>query len=235
MTTILNIETSTNVCSVALGCDGKVVAERHNDAANHAVMLPVFIDEILKYIRQHSLHLDAICVSGGPGSYTGLRIGVSTAKGLCYGMSIPLLAIDTTEVIAAHALQKTTLDTDALICPMIDARRMEVYTALYDINLTRLTDITPLVVEADSFAQQLLTHQVYFCGNGADKCKQTLTHPNAHFIDKVEAMASAMTELSFSKFQQVQNKETKSEDVAYYTPFYLKEFQAAASHVKGLR
>lgn len=242
---ILNIETSTDICSAALGLDGKLLAFREDRSGiNHARRLPVFVDELLAEARGRNLHIDAVAVSSGPGSYTGLRIGVSTAKGLCYGLGVPLLAVETLSVVAAAAVGSDGSLSDAgtnsekalptLICPMIDARRMEVYTALYDTHLQRLTEVEAKVIDQHSFEQVLAANKVIFCGNGAPKCKSVINSDNACFLPDTAALAQQMVALSYQKMNSYIATGLGAEDVAYFTPFYLKDFQAAPSHVKGL-
>lgn len=234
--TILNIETSTNCCSAAITVQGKAVAWRENlESANHARELPVFISELLDEAKQQGWRLDAVALSQGPGSYTGLRIGASTAKGLCYGLNIPLVPIDTLQVLCAAAkVQHKELDEadgEALLCPMLDARRMEVYTAFYaPQTLQRTDEIKAKVVDVHSFEAELQAHPVYFFGNGADKCKGVLTSENARFIDAVVPQARYMGTLAETAAQHLDVKQ-----MAYFEPFYLKDFIPAPSHVKGLQ
>jgi tRNA threonylcarbamoyladenosine biosynthesis protein TsaB len=186
---------------------------------NHAALLSVFIAEGLIVLKSTAKKLDAVAVSSGPGSYTGLRIGVSTAKGLCYGYNIPLIAVSTLEVLTAQAL-KTVSNTEALFCPMIDARRMEVYAAFYNAKGLIKREISADIIDSDSYTDILKKKAVYFFGNGADKCKTTLTHPNAFFIDNLVPLAENMISFAEKAF-----KEGDFVDVAYFEPFYLKEFQ----------
>lgn len=234
--TILCIETSTNCCSVAVTIDGRAVAVAANmDRANHASELPIFIQQLLDKCKEHNWKLDAIALSQGPGSYTGLRIGASTAKGLCYGLNIPLIPIDTLQVICMSMLaqmnqNRITLAEGAQLCPMLDARRMEVYTSIYSTNATRTSDIEAKIINEQSFLQELSKNTLYFFGNGAEKCKNTITAPNAIFIDNILPHAQYMGII-------VKSHTTTSLDIkqlAYYEPFYLKEFVAAPSHIKGL-
>lgn len=234
--TILCIETSTNCCSVAVTIDGIAVAVAANmDRANHASELPIFIQQLLDKCKEHNWKLDAIALSQGPGSYTGLRIGASTAKGLCYGLNIPLIPIDTLQVICMSMLaqmnqNRITLAEGAQLCPMLDARRMEVYTSIYSTNATRTRDIEAKIINEQSFLQELSKNTLYFFGNGAEKCKNTITAPNAIFIDNILPHAQYMGII-------VKSHTTTSLDIkqlAYYEPFYLKEFVAAPSHIKGL-
>lgn len=234
--TILCIETSTNCCSVAVTIDGRAVAVAANmDRANHASELPIFIQQLLDKCKEHNWKLDAIALSQGPGSYTGLRIGASTAKGLCYGLNIPLIPIDTLQVICMSMLaqmnqNRITLAEGAQLCPMLDARRMEVYTSIYSTNAARTRDIEAKIINEQSFLQELSKNTLYFFGNGAEKCKNTITAPNAIFIDNILPHAQYMGII-------VKSHTTTSLDIkqlAYYEPFYLKEFVAAPSHIKGL-
>ena len=234
--TILNIETSTNCCSAAITIDGRAVAWRENmGSANHARELPVFISELLDEAKQKGWQLDAVALSQGPGSYTGLRIGASTAKGLCYGLNIPLIPIDTLQVLCRTAkAQHQELDhagEDVLLCPMLDARRMEVYTAFYTPQtLERTDEIKAKVVDEHSFEAELQAHPVYFFGNGAGKCKGVLTSENARFIDAVVPQARYMGTLAEAATRHLDVKQ-----MAYFEPFYLKDFVPAPSHVKGLQ
>ena len=234
--TILCIETSTNCCSVAVTIDGRAVAVAANmDRANHASELPIFIQQLLDKCKEHNWKLDAIALSQGPGSYTGLRIGASTAKGLCYGLNIPLIPIDTLQVICMSMLaqmnqNRITLAEGAQLCPMLDARRMEVYTSIYSTNATRTRDVEAKIINEQSFLQERSKNTLYFFGNGAEKCKNTITAPNAIFIDNILPHAQYMGII-------VKSHTTTSLDIkqlAYYEPFYLKEFVAAPSHIKGL-
>ncbi len=221
--TILNIETSTNVCSVAVSANGKCIFSRMNaDGMNHATMLSPFIDEALKFLAPNKP--DAIAVSGGPGSYTGLRIGVSTAKGLSYGLEIPLIAIDTLEIMTLKAKERIeNLQQNSLLCAMIDARRMEVYSAFYDFNGNLFRKVSADIIDENSYADFLENNTIYFFGNGSPKCKAILTHTNAIFIDEIVPLAENMIPLAEKAFL-----DQKFADVAYYEPFYLKEFYTTA-------
>ena len=233
--TILCIETSTNCCSAAITINGQAVARRENlVGANHASELPVFIDQLLQEAREQGWQLDAVALSQGPGSYTGLRIGASTAKGLCYGMNIPLIPVDTLQVLCATLLQTTSLEDSTLLCPMLDARRMEVYTALYEQkanNEYRILDngtVEAKIIDEGSFVETLDKHTVYFFGNGAEKCQTVIQHANAKFVSHIVPQARYMGEIA-EKMPILDIKQ-----MAYYEPFYLKEFVPAASHIKGL-
>lgn len=223
MSCILHIETSTQVCSVALSQDGAIIFKEEDfEGPSHAVKLGVFVDEALSFADSHAIPLDAVAVSCGPGSYTGLRIGVSMAKGICYGQNIPLIAIPTLELLCVPVLLHHELPEDALICPMIDARRMEVYAAIYDRALNVKKEISADIIDETSYQSFLDEHPVYFIGNGAEKCKQVIKHPNAHFVDNINPLASWMFPLAEKAFALNEFK-----DVAYFEPFYLKEFVAS--------
>ena len=222
MSCILNIETSTSVCSVAASQDGQTIFVKEDlKGPSHAVSLGVFVDEALSFIDSHAIPLDAVAVSCGPGSYTGLRIGVSMAKGVCYGRNIPLIGIPTLEVLSVPVLLYHDLPENALLCPMIDARRMEVYAAIYDRALKSVRDIAADIVDENSYLEFLEQHPVYFFGDGAAKCKEKITHPNAHFIDGIRPLAGMMFPLAEKAIAEQDFK-----DVAYFEPFYLKEFVA---------
>lgn len=219
---ILNIETSTSVCSVALTNDGMVIFNQADyDGPSHASVLGGFVNEAVDMARIKDIPIDAVAVSCGPGSYTGLRIGVSEAKGLCFGWEKPLIAVSTLELMVCHVMFSKMLPENALFCPMIDARRMEVYSAIYNLVLEPLKPVSADIIDETSYKEFLDTHIVYFFGNGADKCKEKITHPNARFIDGVVPLAADMTALAERAFRQ-----KKFEDVAYFEPFYLKEFVA---------
>ena len=223
MSCILNIDTSTNVCSVAVSQDGACIfSKEDHDGPNHAVNLGTFVDEAMSFADSHAIPLNYVAVSEGPGSYTGLRIGCSTAKGLCYGRNVKLIAVPTLKILAVPLLlYREDIEDDALFCPMIDARRMEVYCAVYDRALREVMPVKAQVVEADTFTETAGGKPIYFFGNGAAKCKDVITCPNAHFIDNIEPLAKNMLPLAN---QTIRNE--KFEDVAYFEPFYLKDFVA---------
>ena len=230
MACILHIETSTDVCSVSLSEDGAVLFSKEDfDGPQHAVTLGVFIDEVLSMADSHGKPIDAVAVSCGPGSYTGLRIGASMAKGICYGRSIPLIALPTLKVLSVPVLLMDELPEDALLCPMIDARRMEVYSAIYDRALNPVKEVSADVIDADSYATYLDEHPVYFFGNGAAKCKEVIKHPNARFLDGIQPLARWMFPLADRLYLN-----GEFQDVAYFEPFYLKEFVATVSKNKVL-
>lgn len=223
MSCILHVETSTKVCSVAVTEDGAVLFEKADfKGPSHAVQLGTFVDEALSYVDNHGIPFDAVAVSCGPGSYTGLRIGVSMAKGICYGRELKLIAIPTLEVLCVPVLLYHELPEDALLCPMIDARRMEVYAAIYDRALHAVRPISADIIDENSYKEFLENHPVYFFGDGADKCKDKITHPNAHFLSDIVPLAKNMGPLA-EKAVAV----GCYEDVAYFEPFYLKEFVAS--------
>lgn len=222
MSCILNIETSTDVCSVAVSENGACIfKEEDHSGPNHAVKLGVFVDEALSFTDNHAIPFDAVAVSSGPGSYTGLRIGTSMAKGVCYARDLKLIAVPTLELLCVPVLLRHELPDEALLCPMIDARRMEVYAAIYDRALKTVRPTMADVVEADTYRQYLDEHPVYFFGNGAAKCMETINHPNAHLIEGIEPLAKYMFPLAEKRFLQEQ-----FEDVAYFVPNYLKDFVA---------
>ncbi len=225
MSCILNIETSTDVCSVAVSQDGALLFEKTDlQGPNHAVSLGVFVDEALSFTDNHGIPFDAVAVSCGPGSYTGLRIGVSMAKGICYARNLPLIAVPTLELLAVPVLLgHEELPDDALLCPMLDARRMEVYAAVYDRALRQVRGIQADVVDADTYRPWLDEHPVYFFGNGAAKCMETIGHPNARLREGIVPLAKHMYPLAEKRIALGQY-----EDVAYFTPFYLKDFVAKA-------
>ncbi|MDE5422938.1 tRNA (adenosine(37)-N6)-threonylcarbamoyltransferase complex dimerization subunit type 1 TsaB [Ancylomarina sp. DW003] len=228
MALILNIETSTAVCSVSLGKDGRLLAYKENkEGMNHATHLTVFIDSILKENKLSTSDLDAIAVSMGPGSYTGLRIGVSTAKGICYGSNLPLIAVSTLQAMTAPLLKNEAIlsqlgDPEASVfCPMIDARRMEVYTAFYSYKNEEIREVAAEIIDEESFASDLEKSEIVFFGDGSAKCQSSLQSQNAIFVSDVTPTATGMVELSEAKFET-----EMFEDVAYFEPFYLKDFVA---------
>ncbi|MFN7676591.1 tRNA (adenosine(37)-N6)-threonylcarbamoyltransferase complex dimerization subunit type 1 TsaB [Flavobacterium sp.] len=215
MTYILNIETATKNCSVSLAKDGQTILckEIAEQGYSHAERLHVFIEEILKKTKVKIQELHAVAVSKGPGSYTGLRIGVSTAKGLCYALGIPLIAVDTLQVLA----HQVSVD-NGIIVPMLDARRMEVYSAIFDKNHDNIKAVQAEVLTEDSYSE--FTETLYFIGDCQEKCQTVLTQPNFKFIPEILfPSASQMSQLSYEKFNQ-----NDFEDVAYFEPFYLKDF-----------
>lgn len=223
MSCILNIETSTDVCSVAISDNGQVIFNKEDHSGpNHAVKLGVYVDEALSFIDAHGIPLEAVAVSCGPGSYTGLRIGVSMAKGICYGRDVKLISIPTLELMAVPVLiGEHPAEEDALIVPMLDARRMEVYAEVMDRALKEVRPIQADIVDADTYKEYLDRGTVYFFGNGAEKCMEVINHPNARLVKGIEPLAKNMAPLAEKRFV-----EGKFEDVAYFVPFYLKDFVA---------
>ena len=223
MSCILNIETSTDVCSVAVSDNGQVVFNKEDHSGpNHAVKLGVYVDEALSFIDGHGIPLEAVAVSCGPGSYTGLRIGVSMAKGICYGRGVKLIAVPTLELLAVPVLLgERPEEEDALIVPMLDARRMEVYAQVMTRALKEVRPIQADIVDADTYKEYLDKGTVYFFGNGAAKCMEVINHPNARLVKDIEPLAKNMAPLAEKRFV-----EGKFEDVAYFVPFYLKNFVA---------
>ena len=228
MERIVLIETSTALCSTALAENGAIISYRESSAPKaHASLTAVFIKEMLEERGLSPQDCDAFCVSMGPGSYTGLRVGVSTAKGLCFGSGKPLMAVGTLDTLVAQTREIPGLDGDfKYVIPMIDARRMEVYTAVFTPEGKQLTETAPAIIDENSFAEQLEQGQCLFIGDGAGKCADVIRHPNAHFI-QCNPKASAMLIPATSA-----NKEKRFEDVAYFEPFYLKEFVATVSKKK---
>ena len=223
MSCILNIETSTNVCSVAVSENGACIFNKEDrEGPNHAVLLGVFVEEALSFIDSHAIPLDAVAVSCGPGSYTGLRIGLSMAKGICYGRDVKLIAIPTLELMCVPLLlNEKVAEDNALLCPMLDARRMEVYAQITNTALQTVKETSADIVEANTYDEYLQNNVVYFFGNGADKCKEVITHPNARFIEDIVPLAKNMFPLAEKRMAK-----EHFEDVAYFVPFYLKDFVA---------
>lgn len=223
MAVIINIETSTDVCSAALTAEGMVLCHREDfKGRNHAVVLSGFIKACLDYLREHEMKLDAVAVSLGPGSYTGLRIGLSEAKGLAYALDVPLIGVSTLELMAVSAMfSAADLDPDTLLAPMIDARRMEVYTAVYDFALTPLMAPQPLILTDDSYSEFLVDNKVALFGNGSVKAKDVVKSDNALFVGDIVPLATDMLALAERSYM---NGEFL--DLAYSTPEYLKDFMA---------
>ncbi len=222
MSVILHIESATEGCSVAVSQDGELIFDKADSTINNnAVTLGLFVDEALALVDSRGILLDAVAVSEGPGSYTGLRIAVSMAKGICYGREIKLIAVPTLKLLCVSPLLYMDLPDDALLCPMIDARRMEVYSAVYDRALTEVRSTGADIVDAETYKEYLNRGPVYFLGNGAAKCKDTILHENAHFIDDVRPLAKWMFPLAEQMFNRGEFC-----DVAYFEPYYLKDFVA---------
>ncbi len=239
MSLILGIETATKICSVAISRDEKLLALKEiGGEYSHSENLNHFIELACAEAKITLNQLDAIAVSKGPGSYTGLRIGVSTAKGLCYGLDKPLIAVDTLKALTLAVFNSLPFGAHpdfsgegqgGAFCPMIDARRMEVYTSIYNSKFELIESISAKIIDENSFANFLDKNKVVFFGDGAEKCKLLLNnHPNAVFIDNVEPSAKYVNQLASSKFKQ-----GIFEDVAYFEPYYLKEFLATTPKKKG--
>jgi len=232
MDRIILIETSTSLCSTALAENGKIVSYKESSAPKaHASLTAVFIQEMLSERGITLADCDAICISKGPGSYTGLRVGVSTAKGLCFGSGKPLLAVGTLDTLVAQAFSdvipgEIKESPYRFIVPMIDARRMEVYSAVFTADGTQVTETSPVIIDENSFSEYLEQGNVLFIGDGAGKCADVIRHPYAHF-HQCHPNASSMLVPAMNAY-----KEKRFEDVAYFEPFYLKEFVATVSKKK---
>lgn len=223
MAVILNIETSTNVCSVALTAEGMVLAHQEDmNGRNHAGLLSDYIKYCLDFAAEKELKLEAVAVSMGPGSYTGLRIGLSEAKGLAYALDIPLIGINTLQIMACQVMFTQELEGDEIFVPMIDARRMEVYTAAYNFALEDVMPQQPLILDGDSYADLLANNRkVLFFGNGSDKSKDVIKAPNAVFVPDIVPLAIDMIALAERAYSQ-----RDFLDIAYSVPNYIKDFQA---------
>ena len=225
MSCILHIETSTAVCSVAVSEDSQVIyheEERTEQKGAAAERLGSMIDEAMSFTDSHAIPFDAVAVSCGPGSYTGLRIGVSMAKGICFGRDLQLIGVPTLELLCVPVLLRyPDLEEDALLCPMLDARRMEVFAGVYNRALRPVRDVQADIVDAETYKEWLDQHPVYFFGNGAQKCMETIGHPSAHYIEGIEPIAKWMQPLAERRLLNGQ-----TEDVAYFEPFYLKDYVA---------
>ena len=228
MALILCIETATTVCSVALASGGKLLACKEENAGfTHAEHITLFIEDVMKQAGKELNELDAVAVSMGPGSYTGLRIGASTAKGLCYALDKSLIAIPTLKSMAQSIRNSKFEIRNSKFCPMIDARRLEVYCAVFDNDLKEIRKTAAEVITENSFSDLLKNHRIIFFGDGAFKCKNMLSHqPNAVFVDNVFPSSKNMMELAAKKF-----KEKQFENVALFEPFYLKDFVAGVEKV----
>lgn len=228
---ILLLETATAVCSVALAHDGRVMKEVHSDEANaHSSKLSVFVRDIFENTQLSLKDMDAVCVASGPGSYTGLRIGVSSAKGLCYALEKPLLAVPTLMGMASWYFMQHP-DFDGFVCPMIDARRMECYTAIYNHDLDELKPVSADVITAGCYDEWLDKNNVVFVGDGAEKTRELLgSHSHARYDKDYRVSAAGLLPIAEKKLAA-----GEKEDVAYFEPFYLKDFVAKKSVVHGLR
>ena len=218
MALILSLETSASVCAVALHDKGVLLASSEvHIAQSHASKLAPLIDEVRKIAAVEMNTLKAIAISSGPGSYTGLRIGTSTAKGLCYALNLPLIAVNTLDLMV-HQVRNINLH-HAMLCPMIDARRMEVYCQLTDADQKIVQPVEAKIIDETSFLEHLKENEILFFGSGAEKCKDTITHPNAKFIGGLYPSVSVLGTSAFGKYQQGQ-----IEDLVHFEPYYLKEF-----------
>ncbi len=228
MALILNFDTSTKICSVALTEEEKILSFReNNEGRNHASLLTVFIDEVLKEAGKSASELDAIAVSKGPGSYTGLRIGISTAKGMAYALDIPVMAIPTLKIMAHGYLSLHSVEENTLLCPMIDARRMEVYTEFYTRNLKVFREAGADIIEPHSYRDIRKDHKMIFFGDGAAKCQNVLEGKEI-IIDKTYNISSLHMPLLSKEYFEQRN----FENVAYFEPFYLKDFIATTPKKK---
>lgn len=224
MAAILNIETSTKVCSAAVTAEGMIMRHFEDyEGRNHAALLSDFIKGCMDFLAEKELKLDAVAVSMGPGSYTGLRIGLSEAKGLCYALDIPLIGVNTLELMATRVMFSTdSVDPDSILVPMIDARRMEVYTAAYDFGLAELITPQPLILDENAYADILASGRpVLFFGDGMEKSKAVIKADNAVFVEGVDPLAVDMIALAERNFAR-----REFLDTAYSVPLYLKDFQA---------
>ncbi|MDF0716884.1 tRNA (adenosine(37)-N6)-threonylcarbamoyltransferase complex dimerization subunit type 1 TsaB [Muricauda sp. 334s03] len=217
MAIILHLETATTNCSVSISKDDEIVVLKENNAASysHSEQLHLFIKEALEEASLSFSDLDAVAISKGPGSYTGLRIGVSSAKGLCFSLDLPLISVPTLQSMA-HQLQ---LKSDELVIPVLDARRMEVYSCVYDAAYKEVRDTRAEVINEESFTEYVSGNKVYIVGSGAEKCRGVLQHPNFVFDVSVVPSAKDMAPIAFKKYEAGQ-----FEDVAYFEPYYLKDF-----------
>ncbi len=210
------------MCSVAVSEDTQVIFQQDDHSGpNHAERLGTMVDEALSFTDNHAIPFDAVAVSCGPGSYTGLRIGVSMAKGICYGRNLKLIAVPTLELLCVPVLLREIPEEDALLCPMLDARRMEVYSGIYNRALKPVREVGADIVTAETYKDYLDEHPMYFFGNGAKKCMDVVNHPNVHLIEGIEPLAKWMQPLAERRLLN-----GTTEDVAYFTPFYLKDFVA---------
>ncbi len=239
MSYILHFDTATKTCSVALSQGGTLVAYKDagGSSYSHSGLLTVLTEELLKSQNVSFDELSAVCVNKGPGSYTGLRIGTSAAKGICYAKDIPLLAVNSLLNLANLCYEQKSehkelieKHSDFYLCPMIDARRMEVYSAVYDNELRPVKDIEATVIDENSFKELINEKAFFIFGDGAEKCVDILKHPNLYYIKIIISSARGLVSPAYQKFI---NKDF--EDVAYFEPFYLKEFAAGKPKVKGLR
>lgn len=225
MALLLSLETSAQCCSAALHDDGVLVESKIMETPRLAAsQLAVMIDEIFHLANRKAHELKGVIVAAGPGSYTGLRIGVATAKGLCYALNIPLVSVNTLELMAYQFLQENSTSKEhqnnsAILCPMLDARRMEVYCALFDYNLNYIEPVQAKVIDDKSFKEIIESTPIFFFGDGADKCKDIINHSNAYFSSGIIPRASSLGVMGYKKW-----KENGYEDLVSFEPFYLKDF-----------
>lgn len=225
MSLILCIETTTEICSVALAQNGKTIGLLQIEQGNtHAARLHGLVQNVLQNAGYGLNQLSAVAVCKGPGSYTGLRVGVSAAKGYCYALDIPLIAIDSLTSLAAYFAQNNDMSPNALLVPMIDARRMEVYTAVFDQKLNMLEPIEAKIINEHSFSERLDQQELIFFGNGAEKCKERIRHKNAIFVPQINCSADGLAVIAKDAYLQ-----KAFENVAYFEPFYLKDFVGTKS------
>ncbi|HJE39728.1 MAG: tRNA (adenosine(37)-N6)-threonylcarbamoyltransferase complex dimerization subunit type 1 TsaB [Candidatus Amulumruptor caecigallinarius] len=222
MATIISIETSADVCSVALSSDGFILQHFEEwESHNHAARLSGFLSDCMEHLRRHDMKPDAVAVSMGPGSYTGLRIGLSEAKGLAYALGIPLIGVDTLRLLVTHVMfSGAELPGDTLYCPMVDARRMEVFTGVYDLALNEVVTPAPMILDETSLSDILDQHHLAIFGTGSDKAVDIIRHPNALFISGIVPLATDMVALAEKAWHAGEFL-----DLAYSTPSYLKAFQ----------
>ncbi|MDR1763512.1 MAG: tRNA (adenosine(37)-N6)-threonylcarbamoyltransferase complex dimerization subunit type 1 TsaB [Dysgonamonadaceae bacterium] len=228
MSVILHIETASKTCSVAVFGDNEFFYEKiSRKGESHSSFLGIFAQEALNFLKSEKIRLDAVALSSGPGSYTGLRIGASFAKGLCYGLDIPLIAVPTLKIMANSVLEQNLISGEALLVPMLDARRMEVYSAVYDAALNEIRATEAEIIDENSYKDLLDRQKAVFFGDGSDKCSEVIKSPNAIFLDGINPSARAMASLAADAFERGDFVST-----AYFEPFYLKEFMATKAKNK---
>lgn len=229
MATIINIETSGKICSVALTRDGVLEFDlENNDGMKHAELLAPYVERIMEEVHRKEWTVDAVAVSIGPGSYTGLRIGLSLAKGLAFGLEVPLIGVSTLKILAVKAMFRNFSFTGKeILVPMIDARRMEVFTGAYDFSLNALEGPSPMLLDENSYSDLLKEREVWFMGDGSEKAKRVIVSPNAHWMDDMYPKAKDMLALSEKAF-----RENDFIDLAYSVPEYLKEYQTTVAKPK---
>lgn len=235
MSLFLHIETATQTCSIALSSKTQLLALAETHSANsHSSLISTYIEKVCTDASIELKDIEAVCVSKGPGSYTGLRIGVSAAKGICFALDKPLISLGTLQIMAntfllSEEFTRLKPDFETLLCPMIDARRMEVYCGLFDLSLNEVKEVDAVVIDTNSFGDILNHKKIVFLGDGAAKCKEQILHPNALFIENFHTSARGMVSLTSTKYEKA-----LFENLAYFEPYYLKEYLAGAPNVKGL-